>query len=347
MKRFLKILGVIVLILIIFILYTFSSTGFFKKIENTLNGLVVKEYTIKGAEDITISHKEGLAFISSTDRKHFPSDEQEDGDIYLIDLKTTTFDSQNLTEGLSFPFAPHGISILEKDSSIILAAINHTLEGHSIEFFNYDSILTHIYTLEDKSMISPNDLVLIDEKRFYFTNDHGYTTGLRRLMEEYLGFAWSNVIFYDGENYRRVADGIAYANGINFDKNRDLLFVASPRKFVMKVYKVSNDHSLNHLEDIACNTGVDNIEFDSDMNLWIGSHPNLLAFSAYAAGKKEISPSEIIKINYSGHEDHSIDQLMIDDGSLMSGCSVAAPWNDMVFAGNVMDEKFLLIKLDQ
>ena len=57
-----------------------------------------------------------------------------------------------------------------------------------------------------------------------------------------------------------------------------MIFVASPRKFEIKVYKKELDNSLTFLENIYCGTGVDNIEFDLKNNLWVGAHPNLYIF---------------------------------------------------------------------
>lgn len=196
-------------------------------------------------------------------------------------------------------------------------------------------------------MIQPNDLVMLDENRFYFTNDHGYTEGLARLAEEYMGLAVSNVVYFDGQNYREVAKGIAYANGINFDPERNLLFVASPRKFLVKVYTIREDGSLSFIENIPCGTGVDNIEFDEQGNIWIGAHPNLLRFNAYRKGKKEIAPSEIIKIAYRGKGDYSVKQIYVEEGQNMSGSTVAAIFGDLIFTGNVMDDEFLILKRNQ
>ena len=106
--------------------------------------------------------------------------------------------------------------------------------------------------------------------------------------------------------------------GINFDKKRNLVFVASPRKFLVKVFHKNKDNSLTFIEDIDCKTGVDNIEFDTEGNLWIGAHPNLLHFAAYAKGDKEISPSEIIKINYISKNNYSIEQIYVDEGAKMA-----------------------------
>ena len=112
----------------------------------------------------------------------------------------------------------------------------------------------------------------------------------------------------------------------------------------MKVYETKEDGSLNFIEDINCGTGVDNIEFDTDGNIWIGSHPNLLEFASYAKGKKEKSPSEIIKIDYQGKGDYQIEQIYMEDGTEMSASTVAATFGNLIFVGNVMDEHFLILE---
>jgi arylesterase/paraoxonase len=235
--------------------------------------------------------------------------------------------------------------MFRRDSIYTIAAISHTKDGELIEFFELKGDeFTHTKTIENELIFSPNDLVLLDENTFYITNDHKYKEGLGRLAEDYLGLAISNVVYVDGENFSEVADGIAYANGINFDDERNLLFVASPRGFLMKVYKRNEDGSLDFIEDIDCGTGVDNIEFDEDRNIWIGSHPNLLEFAAYAKGKKEKSPSKIIKIDYQGKGDYRVEQIYMEDGTEMSASTVAATFGNLIFVGNVKDEHFLILE---
>lgn len=348
MKILKKFLLLALIALLIFITHVFISTGYFRTIENKFEGELVKKIELAGAEDITVSITDAFALISSTDRKKIPSTEEEFGGLYYLDLKTENYTITKLTENFKKPFAPHGISMFKTDSTYKIIAVNHTPNGHTLEVFRLkDETLTFEETLSHKSMISPNDVVMIDENRFYFTNDHKYTDGLGRLFEDYGGVAMSNVIYFDGENYNEVAEGIAYANGINYDTKRKLLFVASPRKFLVKVFSKNDDGSIDFIEDIDCGTGVDNIEFDSESNLWIGAHPNLLRFAAYAKGKKEISPSEIIKINYKGKSDYTIEKIYIDDGSSMSASTVAAPYKNLIITGNVMDSHFLILKVNQ
>ena len=335
----------VVILLIGYVAHIFTSTGYFRTIENKFEGNILNKINIVGAEDIIVSRKDSFAIVSSTDRFAFPSEAQETGGLYLIDLKYEDFKTTHLTKDFDRPFAPHGISMFQRDSIYTIAAISHTTDGEFIEFFELvGDDFKHTKTIQNELIFSPNDLVLLDENRFYVTNDHKYKEGLGRLAEDYLGLAISNVIYTDGENYTEVADGIAYANGINFDVARNLLFVASPRGFLMKVYEPKEDGSLNFVEDIDCGTGVDNIEFDVDGNIWIGCHPNLLEFAAYAKGKKEKSPSEIIKIDYHGKGDYGIEQIYMEDGSEMSASTVAATFGNLIFVGNVMDKHFLILE---
>lgn len=345
MKIIKRVLLVLIVFLILFVANIFISTGYFRTIENKFNGDIVKQVELPGAEDITVSLTDSFAIISSTKRDVYPPTEVEVGGLYFMNLKSDSFNPIHLTSSFTKPFAPHGISMIKTDSTYKVMAVNHSLGKHSIEVFNLkNSMLTFEKTLTDDSMIKPNDIVMVDSERFYFTNDHRYTQGLGMLAEDYLGFALSNVIYFDGENFREVASGISYANGVNYDKKRNLLFVASPRKFLIKVYKTNEDGSLDFIENIDCGTGVDNIEFDTDGHLWIGAHPNLLTFISYAKGKENYSPSEIIKINYKGKNDYSVETIYLEDGKTMSASTVAAPFGNLLLTGNVMDDSFLILK---
>jgi len=345
MRKFIRIALMVVILILIYVGYIFVSTGFFRSIEPKFDGVILEKIALPGAEDIMVSRVDSFALISSTARTLRPTDKEQIGGLFLIDLKKKGFVPIPLTSAIGRPFAPHGISYFKKDSLYQVMAINHTLKGHAIEVFElHNTMLTPIKTLTDSTMVSPNDLVMIDENRFYFTNDHRHTAGYKRLAEDYLGLSLSNVVYFDGTTYNEVASGIAYANGINYDPKRNLLYVASVRDFLVKVFMVNPDGSLSFIEDIPCGTGVDNIELDASGDLWIGAHPNLLRFQAYSAGKRDIAPSEIIKIVYRKQGDYSIATMYLEDGQDMTGASVATTFGDLIFTGNVMDDEFLVLK---
>lgn len=345
MKIFKRSLILLLILLVGFVGYTLNSTGFFRTVEPKFEGTILQEIEINGAEDIMVSREDSFVLISSTNRQVYPPQEAETGGLYLIDLTADEYSLIHLTADFDETFAPHGISWHKRDSVYVVMSISHTEAGHAIEVFELiDQELTHIRTMTDPSMLSPNDLVMIGENEFYFTNDHGYEDGIGRLAENYLGWSVSNVVYYSAGEYTEVAGGIAYANGINYDSARNLMFVASPRDFKVKVYTREEDGSLTFIEDIPCGTGVDNIEFDEAGALWIGSHPNLLRFDAYSNGKEETAPSEIIKITYEQEGEYQVEQIFVSNGERMSGCSVAVSWGDLIFTGNVMDSQMLVLK---
>ena len=349
MKKLVKgVLGVI-LILVLYVFYILYTTGSFREIENKFAGQIMMKVPIVGAEDMQLSREDEFMIISSDDRAARRDGNAKQGGLYYLDLKNPLAAPRLLTnkDNASTPFYPHGISMIKIDSAKYkIYAINHPDENvHMIESFILENGVLGVDSIYvDDNIFSPNDIVAIDENRFYFTNDHGYEDGYGKLAEDYLGLKVSNVIYYDGANFKEVASGIAYANGINYDPVKELLFVASPRSFLVKVYKMETNGNLTFIENIDCGTGVDNIEFGEDGKLWIGCHPNLIHFGEYAKGKKDVSPSEIITIDYRGKGDYTLEQIYEDDGTKMSGSTVAPTYKDLIFVGNVMDKHFLILK---
>lgn len=300
---------------------------------------------MRGAEDLAISRQDSFLIISSDDRAARFHPRNRIGHLYKLDLRDSEVKPVKLTRNLSFPFYPHGISMLKLDSEIYkLWVINHPKNQHTVEVFMlYGDSLVHQKTISDEAIVSPNDLIAIDEDRFYFTNDHQCRYGWKRMAEDYMGLAISDVQYYDGNQFTKVADGIAYANGINYDSKKNRLFVASPRGFLVKVFEPDlTTGSLQFIEDIDAGSGVDNIEIDEKGRLWIGSHPNLMHFTRYAMGKVDTSPSEIIVIDYVSKSSYSVESVFVDTGENISASTVAIPFNGKVYIGNVMDERLLV-----
>ncbi len=350
MKKILKVLLFFVLLLVAFVAYTLTSTGYFRTIEPHFEGKVAQKIDVVGAEDMTIARDGKFLVISSDDRAATKKGEPKQGGIYWMDLSggEAPFEVKLISDNFKKPFHPHGISLLQLDSANYkLWVINHVDGKHSIEVFHLrgDS-LTHLQTLKDEMMISPNDIVAVGENEFYFTNDHYYTSKTGALAEGYLALGVATVVYFDGEKYREVTDGIAYANGINWDANRNLVYVASARDFLVKVYERTQDGSLSFVENIDCETGVDNIEVDEKGDLWIGAHPSLMAYTAYANFEEEKAPSEVLKLSYKGRGNYTLKSLFLDDGAKVSASSVAVVYGNFLFIGNVMDKHFLIVKTE-
>lgn len=356
MKKFLLYFGLILLALALYILYTINSVGFFRTVENTYEGSLTN-VMIPGAEDFAISRTGEFLIVSSDDRAGRRDGLMKESGLYWMDLSDKGKTMRRLKAQNDVTLFPHGISMIQLDSNIYrLLVVNHVSTSdealgsldldtkHSIEEYRLEGQkLTHVKTFSDPMIKSPNDVVAIDATKFYFTNDHGSDTKLGLLLEDYLGFARSFAVYYNGKEYTQVTEDMAYANGINFDGDRNIMYVASPRSFSVKAYRVQENGLLDKMADIDCGTGVDNIEFDENGQLWIGCHPKLLTFTSYATGKISISPSEIITIDLADDGSYVVNSIYQDDGSLMSAATTAIPFKDKVYVGNVMDEHFLVI----
>jgi len=356
MKNILKALGIMLLLLIAFVLYITATTGFYRSIDNTYTG-AIQSVDIAGAEDFAIDRAAGFLIISSDDRAARRDGDQVPGALYFMGLDTASSGPIRLEIDKEIELYPHGISMIRIDSHTHrLLVVNHVSSSdaavsaldpaavHSIEeFILRDTALIYVESHIDAAIFSPNDVVAVDETAFYYTNDHGSKTALGLQLEDFVGLKRSNVGYYDGSTYTIVAEEIAYANGINYDSERSLLYVASPRGFHVKVYEVKPDGRLDHQANLPCHSGVDNIELDASGRLWIGCHPKLLSFTLYAEGQSEYAPSELLVIDYNTEQDYRVRSVYVSDGHDMSGATTAVPYKDKVYVGNVMDDHFIIL----
>lgn len=303
---------------------------------------------VLSSEDITIHPVTGLAFLSSDDRRPlFGGESGIQGAILGYDLNAQDPKLVNLTTEFSGAFHPHGIGLwIGEGGKASLFAVNHTKHGHFVEIFDLEGgRLIHRESVASPLMHSPNDVFPTGARSFYVTNDHGAGTGLGRVLEEYLQLAGAYVLHFDGREFRKVAEGLAYANGIAASLDGRKVYVAATVGRGIAVYTrdpVSN--ALTFETFIAMGTGVDNIEVDKDGNLWVGAHPKLLTFVKYSKDPEVSSPSQVLKVVPKG-KGFIVTEIYASSGRPLSGSSVAAVYKDTLLIGSVLDDRFLRCRI--
>ncbi|MBT3216338.1 MAG: hypothetical protein HOD97_04645 [Candidatus Marinimicrobia bacterium] len=346
MKKLYRILIWFILVVTILIIKTLIDAGEFKTIEPHFDGNIEPISGAIGAEDITILSN-GIALISSDDRRKTLAGTPEQGAIFGYDLRQENPRLFSLTAHLKFDFNPHGISVYESENGLVtVGVVNHTKEADLIELFDLvDGLLIHRQSLSDPIMISPNDLVLVNTNQFYVTNDHGNTSELGRTIEEYLQLARSNMLFFDGEKFTVAASELGYANGINISQDGKTLFVAETVGKKMSLYNRNlSTNTLTFSHAIDFNSGVDNIELDAEGNVWIGSHPKMLAFTRHAKNAIALSPSQVFRVTQPASDHFQIEEIFLDLGNKLSGSSVAATYGNTLLIGSVFEDHFLHCK---
>jgi arylesterase/paraoxonase len=339
----LLVLVVIAVILGGLILKTYRDAGEFKKIKPHFNGICTDIMGVASSEDITIHPHTGFAFISSDDRRSAIGN----GAIYGFNLESKGPKPMNLTAGFNKPFHPHGIGLLFGDDNLTsLFVVNHHSNKHFVEIFDFDPVqykLIHRESIHGSLMHSPNDVIPVGPNSFYVTNDHGSVSDFGRMIEDYLQLAKSYVLFFDGKEFRIVAKGFAYSNGINISKDGKSLYVASTVGRKITVFdRDPSTNDLKHRYEINMGTGVDNIEMDSKGSLWIGAHPKLLTFIKHSKDPDVLSPTQVIRLDFQGKDQYKAYEVLMDPGSMLSGSSVAAVYKRNLLIGAVFDSKFIL-----
>jgi arylesterase/paraoxonase len=352
--KFIKKAIITVLILVLVLaglgIKTFYDAGEFKKITPHFNGQVNTIAGVLSSEDITIHPPTAMAFISSDDRRaHWSrSSQSRQGAILGFDLASTNPQLVNLAEDFPRELNPHGIGWwMAQNGDLSLFVVNHRQDGHFVEIFDYrGGKLVHRQSVSGALMHSPNDVLPVGPTAFYVTNDHGNASELGRMAEEYLQLARSYVLYYDGKNFRKVAEKLAYANGINTSPDGRTVYVAATVGQKILVYdRDLNTGDLALRETIEAGTGVDNIEIDQKGDLWIGCHPKLLTFVKYSKDPDALSPSQVIKVEQKSPGQYDIKEIYLDNGRPLSGSSVAAVFENTLLIGSVFDEQFLLCRL--
>jgi len=345
-KKILIICLPFIAILFIFIYLTgmYALSGEFKKLIYMSNIEIIKKINITGSEDIVIDKENGIAFISSIDRRLYLKNKKIKSAIYACFLNRDNC-ILNLTKDIDFDFKPHGISLFrDEEGRLFIYVINHRDNVEYVEKFLYDADkLIHIKSFTGNLMISMNDLVVTDNDKFYFTNDHKNRSGLLRLLEDYFILSESNACFFNGSESFIAADNINYANGINISLDGKKVYITSTLKKELRIYNRNIEtNKLQFDRNIKLKTGVDNIDVDSNDNIWIGSHPKLLKLMSHSKDKNNKSPSQILKI-YSNN--YSVKNIYLNDGSEISGLSVGAVYNDIIVLGTIFDDTVYICRI--
>lgn len=340
-------IGLLVLVvgLALVAIRTLYYAGAFKSIEPTPVAEPLRLTNIVGAEDISVDYVTGMAFVSSDDRRSTRNGHPVKGAIYWVDLNKGGSVVRNLTS--AYPdsdFHPHGISVYNDpmDSTQWVFVVNHRKDKECVEIFQMvDSALVHQTTVSGSLLAHPNDVAAIGRNEFYFTNDHDQPGGISS-WKDYLVIGTGQVGYFDGERLRIMADHIRYANGITISPDGERLYVAACTDGSILEF---SRFPFQQTARIACGTGVDNLEWDSEGNLWSGGHPKMLDFVAHSKDAQRVSPSEVIQVQFPANAAPQVTRKYLNDGKPFSGSSVAVPYRGRLYIGSVFERGILQVDL--
>lgn len=318
-----------------------NAAGFFRDLEPKPQ-ICVSVGGVIGPEDVTIDREAQRAYLSGYDRRAAAAGTPKAGAVWSYDLSDSDATPVNLTPWADETFLPHGIGLhVGADGTRRLFVVNHGGGTHTVEILEArGGRLERVSTVRGDALRSPNDVTAAGDTRFYVTNDHWYQEGhLLRTAEDFLGLPLTNVLYYDGQMFREVADGLAGANGIHLSTDGSIIYVSAARGEALRVYERDPETgNLTPRKRIAMPGLPDNIEPAPGGNLMIALHPKPLKLLSHMKNAGKHSPSQVVRVD---PETGGITTLYLDPGEELSGASTAAVHDNRMLVGAIFERKFL------
>ncbi|MBN1691602.1 MAG: SMP-30/gluconolactonase/LRE family protein [Dehalococcoidia bacterium] len=344
-------IGVIIVLLLAFLIRTLCIAGEFKSIQPHSDYSVVQVECV-GPEDVEIDVENGIAYISSSDRRAAQRGEESQGAIYGYSLTSDKPELVNLTQDFDRSLHPHGISMYKSPSGqTLLFVINMASDnpvgdskaGSTVEIFQYDEgKLKHLETFKDPLISTPNDILGVGPRQFYFSNDSGATDRIGKALELYFQLPISNVVFYDGKEFKKAAENFPNANGFAMSKDGQRLYVTSTVGKLIRVYdRDVATGALTMIKDWDMQTGVDNINMDDEGNIWAGCIPKLVTYDMSRRNPGGFAPAQVLMVTPLADDMFEVKEAFLSDGKDMSGSTCAASYKGRLFIGSAWDSKFL------
>ncbi|XP_070532151.1 serum paraoxonase/arylesterase 1-like [Ptychodera flava] len=248
-------------------------------------------------------------------------------------------------------YSPHGISLYENMTSgemRIFVVNHHKSQQERIEVFRFDekhSSLHHIKTITGQNIYSVNDLVAVGPETFYYTNDLYFSKlgPIAYQMEMYSGLSLGNIGLYINGKDTILSTGHRFPNGINISPDGKYLYVATLTPGVLLIFSRKEDNSIEDVKRVNLYTAIDNIEVDRESgDLWIGCHPKLHLLMEHERNHSKSAGSQVLRLRFgdqnSPFENIEVREVLMDDGSLIKGSSVASYYDNKMLVGTVANK---------
>lgn len=317
---------------------------------------------VVGVEDIAVDEARGVAYLSGYDRRRVKQEEKTgrittQGGIYALDLAALrtgedTLSVVDLTEGFreQGDFRPHGIGLVD-GAPPMLFAINRLYRDGKRQpvvdgFAVTDDGLEHRFRFSHERLCTANDVLPLGVETFLVSHDRRHCGGAKRRWEEAFGPRGGYVTRYREAAFSVVLEKAGFPNGIALftdETGRERLVVAHTLERILAVFEkedvlLTQDPFDGFLENIPLPGSPDNLTVDGRGDLYIAILPKPFRFAWYIGGMAGKAPSAVLRLRKGNSDAGRLQLLFNDDGSLISGATVAARLEDYLLIGAGWDD---------
>jgi sugar lactone lactonase YvrE len=301
-----------------------------------------------GPEDMlldTLSSAQPRLIVSCTKRRG----DKAQGKICWVDLGTQQAHEFTMPpEREGELFQPHGIDLAMVNGEVLLYVISHTVAGkgirEEIRIYKVEgNALTLKESIADETfIISPNDIAVLPDGNFYFTNDTTKSESWQK-VEMLLHLSSANLTYYDisSKSFRIEKRKIGFANGVEYDASTNVLLMTAIFHKELMIFDVQGNTLANE-RTVKVDKGLDNISLCGNGEAIIPAHTNLFRFYRHSKSAENRSPAIVYRVNYIGGTPH-VSRVYETDGSDISTASTALEHNGRLYISQIF-ENFILVK---
>ena len=301
---------------------------------------------VVGVEDLDFDPESGTIFMSAYDRRAVAREIEAgkvttQGGIYTLQVSDITDATSLQVTDISRDFKeagnefrPHGFEL----GGGLLSSINRvyqTNEGENllkpeiVYFIKFDGVWRHLGTEKPENICDPYDVILITDGIALlglYTDVTGNCDG---------GWGQPKGAIKKGDEI--VLDNLSFPNGIVRLGLKEIVVTETGNSSV-KFFDLDNP---NDQYDISLPIAPDNLTVGMKNNLYVAGFPNLLDYYFYMNGwlGVEKSPSAAYRIS---PEDYALELLFKDNGTMISGATVALRAGDYLILGSGWDDNIAI-----
>jgi len=278
----------VIVVSIAAVVRTLTGWGSFSSFSAKSIGVCTAVAGVAGARDLKVDAVDGLAFLAARDG--------------LYAFKTVT-PEKGATRLAGAPpgFRPRALGLFRGgDGKLTLTAVGRMDRGaFVVRIFDVadakgDVRLSERAEITGGLLSDPAYIAAASPDQFYLTNEHTSRTRLGRDLEDWLLLPRANVVYFDGNFFRKVAQNLSFARGIDISADGGSVYVASASGRAIVVFTRNPfNGALEEETTLPLPSGPDGLALDSQGHVWVAAHPKLIDLTARGS-----APTQVFEITF-------------------------------------------------